>query len=86
MGFRGFLRSLTWSGPRCSRCGQPLEIVDPRDTMPTRSRRPCTTMKCLQCGDLTCEGCQALGFAIIGGCKNCGGTDFEVCQMWSHRD
>jgi hypothetical protein len=86
MGIRRFLRSVFWTGPRCSQCGQPLEPVQRGDIMPTRTRHPCTTMRCLRCGGLICEYCQGFGFGMIGGCKNCGGTQFEAFEMWMYVD
>lgn len=86
MSIRGFFRSVFWTGPRCSQCRRRLELVERGDTMPTRTRHPCTTMKCLQCSDLICEYCQGFGFGMIGGCKNCGGTEFESSQMWMYED
>jgi hypothetical protein len=35
------------------------------------------------CGALFCEGCRGhWGSALMNGCRNCGGTDFELFQMW----
>ena len=84
MSIRSFFRSVFWNGQRCSQCGQPLEPVQKGDFMPTKERRPCTTLKCIKCGRLMCEHCQGFGFGIIGGCKNCGGTQFESFQMWMY--
>jgi hypothetical protein len=84
MGIRRFLRSVFWTGARCSQCGQPLEPVQGGDIMPSRRRHPCTTMRCLRCGSLTCEYCQGFGFGMICGCKSCGGTRFEAFQMWMY--
>ncbi len=82
MGIRSFLKSAFWTGPSCSQCGRALEPVTRGDFMPTRSRRPCTTRRCVQCGELTCESCQGFGLGMIGGCRNCGGSQFEIFQMW----
>lgn len=84
MSIRNVIRSLFWIGQKCSLCKRPLGNVRSGDNMPTRSRRPCTTMKCMQCGALTCEFCQGAGFAMIGGCRKCGGTSFEAFQMWMY--
>ena len=86
MGIRRFFRHLYWNGQRCSLCAQPLEPVRGGEILPTRSRHACTTMKCLRCDALVCEYCQGMGIGMIGGCKNCGGTEFLGFQMWMYVD
>jgi hypothetical protein len=84
MGIRRFLRSVSWTGPRCSGCRLPLEPIQPGDDLPPPGRRvPCTTNRGMLCGALFCEGCRGhWGSALMNGCRNCGGTDFELFQMW----
>lgn len=86
MGVISKLKSIVWSGDRCSRCNRPLEIPKSGAIIPPDGKEMCGVLKCMHCGAHICEYCQGFGFGMMQGCTDCGGTNFEAFQMWTFRD